>query len=425
MITRKRYYPWLVVALLVVVSLLNYLDRQMLATMRPYMMADIRELESITAFGRLMAVFLWIYALMSPLSGMIADRLDRKWLIVGSLFVWSAVTLAMGSVDTIGHLYLLRGVMGLSEAFYIPAALSLAADYHRGKTRALALGILTSGIYLGQAVGGFGATLAAVTSWRFTFHAFGLVGILYSLVLIALLREKKVYAAAPARHGSFACDLHMAGKGLAVLFSNVAFWVMLFYFATLNLPGWTTKNWLPTMLSESLGLGMEYAGPLATTTLALSSFAGVFLGGALSDRWVQRTLRGRIYTSSAGLALIVPALLLMTFGRGIVPSVAAAVIFGVGFGMFDTNNMPILCQFVPSRYRATGYGIMNLAGISAGALITNELGRAIEAGYQQWVFVGMVAAVSVAILLQLEVLHPVTEDMTDEVMERIEKQKRK
>ena len=92
----KSIYPWIVVALLWVVALLNYMDRQMLSTMKVSMMIDIKELETAENFGRLMAVFLWIYALMSPVAGLIADRINRKWLIVGSLAVWSGVTLSMG-----------------------------------------------------------------------------------------------------------------------------------------------------------------------------------------------------------------------------------------------------------------------------------------------------------------------------------------
>ena len=260
MLKDKKFYPWMVVGMLVVVSLLNYLDRQMLATMRPFIMVDIKELESITNFGRLMAIFLWVYAIMSPISGMIADRLNRKWLIVVSLFVWSTVTLMMGYVHDINHLYILRALMGVSEAFYIPAALSLTADYHQGKTRSIAIGALTSGIYLGQAIGGFGATVAAHTPWQFTFHSFGMVGIIYSFVLIALLHEKKTYVVNTEQRRSIKENLSMTFKGLAVLFSNIAFWVMLYYFAALNLPGWTTKNWLPTMVSDTLNMDMEFAG---------------------------------------------------------------------------------------------------------------------------------------------------------------------
>jgi Arabinose efflux permease len=129
-----KIYPWIVVAMLWGVALLNYMDRQMLSTMRESMMINITELESAANFGRLMAVFLWIYGLMSPVAGIIADRLNRKWLIVGSLFVWSAVTLLMGYSTNYNEIYLLRAIMGVSEALYIPAGLSLIADFHSDKT---------------------------------------------------------------------------------------------------------------------------------------------------------------------------------------------------------------------------------------------------------------------------------------------------
>ena len=146
MMKNSKYYPWIVVALLWVVTLLNYLDRQMLSTMRDTMMIDIAELESAANFGRLMAVFLWIYGLMSPVAGMIADRVNRKWLIVSSLFVWSFVTLMMGFCTTFEQVYWLRALMGVSEALYIPAGLSLITDYHREKTHSLAVGIHMTGL---------------------------------------------------------------------------------------------------------------------------------------------------------------------------------------------------------------------------------------------------------------------------------------
>ena len=188
----KKWYPWFVVGLLWFVALLNYIDRQMLSTMKPSMMVDIAELETAANFGRLMAIFLWIYALMSPISGIIADRLNRKWMIVGSLFVWSAVTLLMGFATTFDQLYVLRALMGVSEAFYVPAGLSLIADYHQGKNRSLAIGFHMTGIYLGQALGGFGATIAHNFSWQTTFHSFGLVGMLYSPYLF-LEREESLH----------------------------------------------------------------------------------------------------------------------------------------------------------------------------------------------------------------------------------------
>jgi MFS transporter, ACS family, D-galactonate transporter len=402
----KKFYPWFVVGMLWFVALLNYLDRQMLATMKPSMMIDIPELVSATNFGRLMAVFLWIYAFMSPVSGIIADRLNRKYLIVGSIFVWSAVTMLMGYATNFNQLYVLRAIMGISEAFYIPAGLALIADYHTGKTRSFAIGIHTTGIYLGQAFGGFGATIASNFSWQITFQTFGLIGMVYSIVLILFLREKKGYVQETKKGNTFLKEFASSFKGLGVLLGNISFWVLLFYFSAPSLPGWATKNWLPTLYSDALHLDMATAGPLATITIAMASFVGVLLGGFVSDRWVHKHLKGRIFTGVIGLALTIPALVLLGYGNSFVTILAGGITFGLGFGIFDVNNMPILCQFVSSRYRATGYGLMNLVGIASGAFITSLLGKSQDAGNLGKDFAILGVVVVVAILLQLTLLHP-------------------
>lgn len=294
-----KIYPWIVVGLLWVVALLNYMDRQMLSTMRVPMMGDIEELQSAANFGRLMAIFLWIYGLMSPISGIIADRLNRKWLIVGSLAVWSLVTLLMGYATDFNQLYILRGVMGLSEALYLPAALSLIADYHQNKTRSLAVGIHMTGLYVGQAIGGFGATIAAMYTWNQTFHWFGIIGIAYSLVLAVFLKDKE-RTISPDLDKKQKKEKIPVMKGLAVLLGNISFWVILLYFCIPSLPGWATKNWLPTLFAENLSIDMSMAGPISTITIAASSFIGVIFGGFLSDKWIQRNLRGRVYTELSG-----------------------------------------------------------------------------------------------------------------------------
>ena len=122
----------------------------MLSTMQEAMKVDIVELNKAEAFGALMAIFLWIYGFMSPVAGIIADRVNRKWLVVGSLFVWSAVTFLMGYAHDFHELYWLRAIMGVSEALYIPSALSLIADWHEGKSRSLAVGVHMTGLYEGR-----------------------------------------------------------------------------------------------------------------------------------------------------------------------------------------------------------------------------------------------------------------------------------
>lgn len=404
-----KAYPWIVVGLLWIVALLNYMDRQMLSTMRDAMQIDISELESAVNFGRLMAIFLWIYGLVSPFAGAIADRISRKWLIIASLGVWSAVTTLMSFCTNYNEIFWLRALMGVSEALYIPAALSLIADYHTGKSRSFAIGIHMTGLYLGQAVGGFGATLAAAFSWQQTFHWFGIIGIAYAVLLMVLLYEKRDVAqenisATPEQKIPVL-------KGFGMVFSNMAFWVILFFFASTSLPGWATKNWLPTLFADSLNTPMSQAGPISTITIALSSFLGILAGGPLSDKWVKRNVKGRVYTSAIGLAMMIPALILLGLGKGMFAAVAAGLFFGIGYGMFDTNNMPILCQFVPSKLRATAYGIMNMTGVIMGAVCTQILGKWAEGGNLGLAFAVLGCIIAVALVAQITILNPTTDDM--------------
>ena len=405
-------YPWIVVGLLWVVALLNYMDRQMLSTMKPSMMVDIDALQRATNFGRLMSVFLWIYGLMSPFAGLIADKISRKWLIVSSLFVWSLVTFSMGFAKTYDQLYWLRALMGVSEALYIPAGLALISDFHDPKTRSLAIGIHMTGLYTGQALGGFGATIAESFSWQTAFLSFGIIGIIYSGILILFLHDKKnqVSQFVPEQEK----DSFLPGllKGLGLLFTNMAFWVILFYFAIPSLPGWAVKNWLPTLFAENLNIDMSRAGPLSTITIAASSFLGVLFGGVLSDRWVQKNIKGRVYTSAIGLSLTIPALVFLGWGHTLFAILGAAFCFGFGFGMFDANNMPILCQFVGPQKRATAYGMMNMMGVFAGAFVTDWLGKSSDGGKLGNDIALLAVIVAIAVIIQLSFLRPASNDFS-------------
>jgi MFS family permease len=364
---------WLTVALLWPVALLNYLDRQMLATMKLSMQADILELHKAESFGQLMAVFMWVYGLSSPLGGVLADRLNRKWLVVGSLAVWSAVTLLMGYAHEFNALYWLRAAMGISEALYIPAGLALIVDFHRGATRSLAVGVHMSGLYCGQALGGVGGWIAQDLSWRTAFSACGYAGVAYAVVLVFLLREHR-----PGTVQNRSPENHDAESGMS---SNwFGFALLALCFALPSMPGWAVKNWMPTLLQDRFSFDQKTSGLLATLSTSLAGFCGVLVGGKIADRRFQRDARGRIATSALGLSLLVPALLGIALAPGAAWVIACGMLYGLSFGIFDGNNMPILCQFLPPHRRATGYGILNLMGISAGAWLTPFLGKLKDQG---------------------------------------------
>ncbi len=412
-IKNSRWYAWLVVGLLSIVALLNYLDRQVLSTMRESIAVDIEALQNMENFGMLMAVFLWIYAFLSPVAGGFADRFSRKWIIVGSLGVWSAITLGMGYCTSFEQMLVLRALMGVSEALYIPAGLALITEYHTGKTRSLATGIHMIGLYLGQALGGFGATVAHHLSWQETFHWFGIIGVVYAVVLSLVLMDKRTVSTKNAPADTVVAKVPVK-IGLRRLFTTPAFWVILVMFAAPSLPGWAVRNWLPTLFAENLGIDMMQAGPMSTISIAASSLIGVLIGGVLSDKWVMKNLRGRVYTSAIGLALTIPALIFVGTGSTALAIVGAALFFGIGYGLFDANNMPILCQFVPDSLRSTAYGFMNFVGVLAGAVVTQVLGAWAQEGHLGIGFAVLAGVVLLALILQIVFLRPKAIDMTNQ-----------
>lgn len=353
---------WMVVALLWPVALLNYLDRQMLAAMKFSVMTDIPDIGSDANWGKMLGQFKWVYAFFSPIGGYIADRFSRRFTICASLAVWSAVTWWTGHVDSFRELMMARSLMGISEAFYIPAGLALIADYHRGETRSRAVGLHQMAIYCGVILGGFTGYVAEAPAlgWRWAFDACGVAGVVYALPLALLLRDAPRVAATEVPVAP------TLGRAAGQLLTNGSFILLVLYFTLPALAGWVVRDWMPAILKQQFNIGQGRAGVSATLYWQAAAIVGAIVGGWLADRWMRRTVRGRVFVSAIGMSLIIPAL----FGVGNAGTLTLAilflVLFGLGWGFFDCNNMPILAQIVRPELRATGYGVMNLVSISCG-----------------------------------------------------------
>jgi MFS family permease len=362
-----RRTAWLIVALLIPVALLNYLDRQMLAAMKQSMVTDLPDIATKARWGLALAAFKWTYALCSPIGGYLADRTSRRHVICLSLFVWSACTWATGQVRDFEELLWVRALMGVSEAFYMPAALALIADHHLGPTRSRAIGLHQMGVYLGVIAGGFAgyAADAPAVGWRNAFGWCGLIGIAYALPLFLCLRDRPTESKEPSAT--------VARPGIGTLFRNRDFLLMVVYFTLPAMAAWIVRDWMPDILRERFNLGQGKAGVSAVIYWQVAAIAGAVLGGWLADRWMRTQVRGRIFVSAIGTSLLLPAL----FGVGNATDLSIAVLFlalfGLGWGFFDGNSMPILCQLVGPEQRATAYGLMNLVSISCG-------------GFADWIF---------------------------------------
>jgi len=355
-------YAWLVVALLWPVALLNYLDRQMLASMKFSVMHDIPDIGSDANWGKMLGQFKWVYAFCSPIGGYIADRFSRRFTICASLMVWSAVTWATGHVTTYDGLMLTRSLMGISEAFYIPAALALIASFHLGETRSRAIGLHQMAIYTGVIIGGFSGYVAdtPTLTWRFAFDACGIFGIVYAIPLLFLLRD------APKPPASSDARVMSIAQSARELLTNGSFILLVLYFTLPALAGWVVRDWMPAILKQQFNIAQGPAGVAATSSWQVAAIVGAVGGGWLADRWTRRNVRGRIFASAVGMALIVPAIFGVGNAATLTVAIGFLVLFGLGWGFFDCNNMPILCQIVRPELRATGYGMMNLVSISCG-----------------------------------------------------------
>jgi MFS transporter, Spinster family, sphingosine-1-phosphate transporter len=355
---------WLVVFLLWPVALLNYLDRQMMATMKTSVMKDIPSIVTDENWGIMLGQFKWVYAFLSPLGGYIADRFSRRFTICGSLFVWSAVTYWTGQVTTYKELIWARSLMGISEAFYIPAALALIADYHTGHTRSRAVGFHQMAIYCGQIVGGFGGYVAQEPNlgWRFAFDTCGIFGMLYAIPLVFILRD------APRLVTLESKSSNSLSRDLLSLLTNLSFILLVLYFTLPAMAAWIVRDWMPDILKQQFKIDQGIAGVSATLYWQLAAIFGALFGGWLADRWMKHYERGRIFVSAIGMSLIIPAIFGIGNAESLTIAVVFLIVFGVGWGFFDCNNMPILCQIVRPELRATGYGIMNLVSISCGGI---------------------------------------------------------
>lgn len=358
-------YSWVIVALLWIVAFLNYLDRILITSMRDPIVADFNLTDA--QFGLLTSVFLWSYGFLSPFGGFFADRYSRKKVIVFSVMVWSAVTLWTGFTHSFHELLAARFLMGVSEACYIPAALALITDYHKGKTRSLATGLHMSGLYAGLALGGLGGYISELWGWRSGFHVFGIVGIVYSVMLLYVLKDYKATAAEEAEQ-PVTEKISVTGA-LKELFTKASFFILLVYFAVLGVVNWLVYGWLPTFLKDHFHLNLGEAGISATGYIQIGSFIGVVLGGILADRWTRKNNRGRLYVLIIGFTLGAPFLFLMASTTIFSIAIIAMLFFGLARGFNDANMMPILRQVADGRYIATGYGFLNFLSTIIGGLM--------------------------------------------------------
>lgn len=355
--TLKKASPWLLVALLWIVALLNYLDRQVIFSLLPLLRVDLSLGDG--QIGLIGATFLWVYSLSSLFAGWVGQRFGHRRVILVSLCAWSAVTGLTGLATDFGALAATRAAMGITEAFYIPAALALVTAAHQERHRSMAVSLHQSGIYVGILLGGGpGAFLGETLGWRNVFFLLGAAGVLYSLTLFRLLEEPAIRSTVAPAYGST----------LRSIASRRGFWPIFVIFAAVSFANWMVSTWMPLYLYDRYRFSLQSAGLAATFMTQVPGLAGILGGGWVAD-WLSRTrMRGRLFTQAVGL--LIGALFLMLTGavENAPMLLTALFVYSFGRGMYDCNVMPVLCDVVSEDERSTAYSLLNFAGTFVGGI---------------------------------------------------------
>ena len=391
-VTTPGKWAWIAVAVLWVVVMLNYFDRQLLAVLNKSMTEGPGCIEMTQAqFGIVTSAFLIVYAALSPVGGYLADRFSRSFIIMCSLVVWSIVTWMTGKSESYEELVFWRAMMGVSEAFYIPAALALITDYHRGSTRSLATGLHMSGIYAGQVMAGYGAMMAGdpcQMGWRLTFEVFGFIGVAYGLIVLFFLRDPKAEEApatetAAEASSALAAPQFTLGQMLKSIFTGRGMYLLLLMISFAGFANWFLLGWYPRLLQDMFEISEADAGPAATQWINIAKYISVLACAVIADRWYLRNKNARAYVPGIAFCIAGPCVLLaMMFGAqvGLVAVLALVSMQGVAQGAMDATLMPVLRSTIDERFAATGYGLLNLTSVGAGALVSWLGGMLKDAG---------------------------------------------
>jgi MFS family permease len=353
--------------------MLNYVDRQAIFSLFPLLRKDLGM--SNVSLGLVGTVFLWVYGGMSPFVGYLGDRFSRRNIIVGTLALWSLVTFATGFAKTSTEIIALRGLMGVSEACYMPAALALISDHHPPERRSTAVGLHQTGIYFGAAIGGtFAGYVAEHWGWRHAFHSLGAFGILFACFLWLSLRDaprgardSNVQNPKGGSPQSLAANVRVVLQTPTLLVLSVVVLIFSIYF-------WALTAWLPLFFFEKFDMGLARAGGIANAYVQITSVLGIVLGGPLADIALRRNGRARMAVQVVGLLIPAPFLLIIGQTHLLAWAVVALLAFGLGRGLWDCNNMPVICDVAVPEVRSTAYGVFNFAGMLGGGIGTLGFG---------------------------------------------------
>jgi MFS family permease len=364
---------WTYLAVLFLVSMSNYVDRNVISVLLEPIKAEFQV--SDTMLGLLTGLsFALFYATLGIPVARWADRGDRRFIITVSLVIWSTMTALCGMAQSFWQLALARVGVGAGEAGAIPPAQSLIADYfdpaQRGRALAIFMASATAGYLIGFVLG---AQIASAWGWRWAFILMGLPGLALAVVVRWVLREPRQlpeFRPAEATQEPLTQTLRIlfAKRSFVFLLAGMVIYFLISYGATI---------FFPSYMIRVLQVPLATVGTAYGAVAATAAVVGTLAGGFVTDRLARRNPAWLAWIPAAGLAVAWPAYELMLLAPDFVTFLALSAIAGITVNMTVPAMFAALHAVCGSARRALAVALMfffaNLIGLGLGPVISGAL----------------------------------------------------
>jgi len=361
-------YKWELVFWLFLAFFLNQADRQIFNVLLKDIQTDLCLTSS--DMGLVSSILTLVYGILVPVAGLMGDRISKKYIILVALLVWSSATLATGVSSSLLSLVLLRSVAtGGGEAFYSPSANALISENHGEETKATALSIHQTALYLGFICSSIIATaIAEAYGWRNSFVFFGGAGILLAFI-IAWRIKPDLAKVSTSHHGDTA-------KAFKAFFKSPTALLLTLGCAGLQFVGTAFYTWMPTYLQDPDGFALDRTRAAfdATFYFQAASIVGVLAGARLGDKYVSKISGIRGWIQVFGFIFGAPFIYFMATSASI--RIVNLSLFGFGLfkGMYDSNMFASLYEVIEEKYRAAATSFMLMIGFIVGSVSPYLLG---------------------------------------------------
>jgi len=353
---------WRVLLILMLVNFVNYVDRQIVFSLFPFIRRDFGL--SYVQLGYLATAFTVVLSLASFPLGMLADRVSRRAVISAGVLFWSGATFFSGLAGSFRTLLIARGLVGIGEAAYTPAGAAVISASFPPGVRARVQGAFDAGMFIGGATGiALGGIMAAAFGWRFAFFLVGIPGVVLGLTALRL----PMSIASVAKESMPVRELLRVPAFLALLVSG---WFCSF-------AGYAYVAWGPELVQDYKGFSAGQAGLALGLTIVVGGTLGIATGAYLSDLLAKLRTWGRAAIVPIGFVLGAPAIYFSLHSSG---KFNFLLFFGLGAFFLSWYHGPLTAtihDLVPPRGHATALGFyylfVNLFSMAVAPVVIGRL----------------------------------------------------